>query len=239
MARRAFKLLRLLSPLVVQPGFSQGLQETQPPRKHYLKLRSRQRKAMKMTQNALNQSRNVLNVLEKVECAQQAQTLVALAKRNRARLLNRSVPSVQGRMVSYQNHIMSTRLIYLGKCTTGDNKSCDCEEEKCPTGDKKPKCSDDKCKGNDKNKCTIDNVDCNCDEDKCPTGDQKPKCSDKKCKGNDKNKCTAENKDCDCEEDQCPEDEDTPLCDDCGGGDDHKCKGVSWSHAVLPYVLRN
>lgn len=41
-----------------------------------------------------------------------------------------------------------------GWCTVGDNAGCPCKEE-CPADDKKPKCSDDGCKGDDKGACTI------------------------------------------------------------------------------------
>jgi len=44
---------------------------------------------------------------------------------------------------------------------------CPCEEDKCPSRDQKPKCDDDKCKGDQHNKCTADNKGCDCNRD-CP-----------------------------------------------------------------------
>jgi hypothetical protein len=45
--------------------------------------------------------------------------------------------------------------------------SCSCEEDKCPSGNQKPKCDDDKCKGDQHNECTADNKGCDCNRD-CP-----------------------------------------------------------------------
>ena len=103
------------------------------------------------------------------------------------------------------------------------------EEEKCPTGDDQPKCTDEKCKGGDDNKCTLEHKGCECTPKECPIGDDQPKCSDEKCKGDDDDKCTLDHKGCECTPDEkCPTGVATLLCEKCGDKDDDgKCKGVS------------
>ena len=78
-----------------------------------------------------------------------------------------------------------------GMCTTGDGAGCGCQDDdKCPTGDQQPKCSDQNCQGNKENKCTKDHKDCECKKDEkeeCPDGEDTPFCND--CGGIDAGKC--------------------------------------------------
>ncbi|OOQ87360.1 hypothetical protein PEBR_17159 [Penicillium brasilianum] len=87
-----------------------------------------------------------------------------------------------------------------GWCTVGDNAGCPCKEE-CPSDDKKPKCSDDGCKGDDKGACTIGHYkDCKCKAE-CPDPKKKALlCSDKGCAGKDGKCTTGTNDGCACHE---------------------------------------
>lgn len=75
-----------------------------------------------------------------------------------------------------------------GMCTTGSNSGCACDDS-CPTRDQQPKCSDDNCKGDDQDKCTVNNKGCQCtSDDTCPEDLDTLFCDD--CGGsNDDEKC--------------------------------------------------